>query len=148
MATVKTKIKQLIGHDEWRQKLLKDGVVLEDGVRLSELQSYNDPPTNEVRVSLMLHEGDLVRLAAGTARDPHRAMLILVSGPACYQEAGFDPAIRKPEESWHAGLEWARHLEFSAFRSREPGTIRIAVGRAATGADRVMLNHHNATQAE
>ena len=82
VAAVKTKIKHLIGHDEWRQKLLKNEVVLEDGVRLSELQSDNDPPTNEVRVSLMLHEGDLVRLAAGTARDPHRAMLILVSGPA------------------------------------------------------------------
>ena len=34
VAAVKTKIKHLIGHDEWRQKLLKNEVVLEDGVRL------------------------------------------------------------------------------------------------------------------
>ena len=42
VAGVKTKIMELTGTAEWRQKLLKNEVVLEDGVRLSELQSDNE----------------------------------------------------------------------------------------------------------
>ena len=47
VAVVKTKIMELTGTAEWRQKLLIHDVVLEDG---ASLQSYNVPPTNEVRV--------------------------------------------------------------------------------------------------
>ena len=47
VAVVKTKIMELTGTAVWRQKLLIHDVVLEDG---ASLQSYNVPPTNEVRV--------------------------------------------------------------------------------------------------
>ena len=153
VAVVKSRVTESTGIPGRQQQLLLDDVVLEDGELL---QSYGVPQIGEVSVSLITHGGDLVRIAAAMARNPHRAMLKIVSGPAhgwyreaghgWYREAGWAPAVGGYYESWRQGWTWAPHLAFSAFSSRQPGTIRIAVGVAANGPRRVMLNHPEGSQ--
>ena len=76
-----------------------------------------------------------IRIAVGQAHNPHRTML---------NHGNFT------QEQWDAGQTmttagWTHHIEFWAYPTRQPGTIRIAVGQAHNP-HRTMLNHGNFTQ--
>ena len=77
----------------------------------------------------------MLRIAVGQAHNPHRTML---------NHGNFT------QEQWDAGQTmttagWTHHIEFWAYPTRQPGTIRIAVGQAHNP-HRTMLNHGNFTQ--
>mmetsp|Transcript_95021 Transcript_95021/g.271699 ORF Transcript_95021/g.271699 Transcript_95021/m.271699 type:complete len:290 (+) Transcript_95021:147-1016(+) len=76
-----------------------------------------------------------IRIAVGQAHGPHRTWI---------NHSNFT------QDQWDAGQTmttagWTHHVEFWAYPTRQPGTIRIAVGRA-NGPHRIMINHSNFTQ--
>jgi len=81
-----------------------------------------------------------IRIAVGEAWSPHRIML---------NHASFS------QDDWNRGqsmsiLGWAHKMDFLAYPTKQPGTIRIAVGAAGIywGPHRIMLNHPSFSQDE
>jgi len=77
------------------------------------------------------------RIVVGEARNPHRVMINHSSLTQSQWNQG--------ESMTRAG--WTHTLAFWAFPSKQPGTIRIAVGQALHP-HRAMINHSQKTQAE
>ena len=76
-----------------------------------------------------------IRIAVGEAHGPHRCMI---------NHEGYT------QEQWNSGQSmttqrWQHRVEFWAYPSEEPGTIRIAIGQAVRP-HRCMLNHDGYTQ--
>jgi hypothetical protein len=87
--------------------------------------------------SRFVTSGRLKRIVFGEAFDPHRGMI---------------NHSRLAQANWDAGRSmniagWTHKLEFWAFDSEQPGTIRIAVGEAGNP-HRVLLNHSSYSQAQ
>jgi len=78
-----------------------------------------------------------IRIAVGEAYNPHRIMVNHGSLPQIEWDAGASMSM--------AG--WSEKMEFWAFPSQQPGTIRIAVGEAYNP-HRIMVNHGSLPQIE
>eukprot|EP00931_Biecheleriopsis_adriatica_P033004 TRINITY_DN1918_c0_g1_i2.p1 TRINITY_DN1918_c0_g1~~TRINITY_DN1918_c0_g1_i2.p1 ORF type:complete len:554 (+),score=42.61 TRINITY_DN1918_c0_g1_i2:147-1664(+) len=76
-----------------------------------------------------------IRIAVGEAHEPHRAM---INHDSC------------PQTEWDGGKSmtmagWTQYLEFWAFPTQRPGTVRMAVGQAHNP-HRIMVNHTSKPQ--
>jgi len=84
-----------------------------------------------------------IRIAVGEAGEEHGPHRIMVNHS------------NSTQDEWDEGKSmntagWTHKMEFWAYPTKQPGTIRIAVGEAGEehGPHRIMVNHSNSTQDE
>ena len=111
---------------------------MQDGTILGVNMVGNLCPTN---LDVKPHP-ETIRIAVGKATNPQRIMIAQAMN-SNYKQSKWGPDSEKKMNI----NSWKHTCEFWAYPTKEPGTIRVAVGRGTKPA-RVMMNHSDYKQSE
>jgi len=113
----------MINHDDYNQQRWDNGLRMDVAGWTHKMEFWVYPSKQTIRI------------AVGQAWEPHR---IMINHDNCNQKR------------WDGGLKmnvagWKHHMDFWAFSTQQPGTMRIVIGQA-WDPHRIMINHDDYNQ--